>query len=205
MKRASAARTRTRAKAIWFMRPHAGANLPSRPVPHTSGPPGTTGHRNRATGRRRFRPDRARHATMRRHRRHAGPGRRRRRARAVEVVPRPLRRGRRLPRHPRRRPHRSRDRRRHVRDAPRPRAGGRRDRPGDRRVPRRARSRAGARHHARPARRRDRAVVAARAVGAMCVAVTTGDVPRDVLHAEGADVVFDSLSPLVDWYAERFG
>lgn len=48
-------------------------------------------------------------------------------------------------------------------------------------------------------------VAAARACGALCVAVTTGGDRRDTLEAAGADVVFDGLAPIVDWHADRFG
>ncbi len=48
-------------------------------------------------------------------------------------------------------------------------------------------------------------VRAARAVGALCIAVTTGGDDRAVLEAEGADVVFDGLAPIPDWHSGRFG
>jgi len=48
-------------------------------------------------------------------------------------------------------------------------------------------------------------VRAARAVGATCVAVTTGPQPRAQLEAEGPDVIFDGLGPIVGWHQDRFG
>lgn len=47
-------------------------------------------------------------------------------------------------------------------------------------------------------------VRAARAVGAICIAVTTGGDSRAVLEAEGADVVFDGLAPIVGWHGDTF-
>jgi phosphoglycolate phosphatase-like HAD superfamily hydrolase len=47
-------------------------------------------------------------------------------------------------------------------------------------------------------------VSAARAVGALCVAVTTGSDRADVLAAAGADVVLDELDGLRAWHASRF-
>jgi len=48
-------------------------------------------------------------------------------------------------------------------------------------------------------------VRAARAVGATCVAVTTGPHGRAQLEDEGADVIFDGLGPIVAWHQQRFG
>lgn len=47
-------------------------------------------------------------------------------------------------------------------------------------------------------------VAAARACGALCVAVTTGGDSRAALAAAGADVVFDGLAPICAWHAARF-
>jgi len=47
-------------------------------------------------------------------------------------------------------------------------------------------------------------IAAARACGALCVAVTTGGDTRATLEAAGADVVFDGLAPICDWHAARF-
>ncbi len=47
-------------------------------------------------------------------------------------------------------------------------------------------------------------VNAARAVGAVCVGITTGSDPAEVLSAAGADVVIDELPALVPWHAARF-
>lgn len=48
-------------------------------------------------------------------------------------------------------------------------------------------------------------VAAAKDCGALCVAVTTGGDTRATLEQAGADVVFDSLGPICDWHAARFG
>jgi phosphoglycolate phosphatase-like HAD superfamily hydrolase len=48
-------------------------------------------------------------------------------------------------------------------------------------------------------------VSAARACGAMCVAVTTGSDERGKLEASGADVVIDSLVELPGWHERVFG
>lgn len=47
-------------------------------------------------------------------------------------------------------------------------------------------------------------ISAARAVGALCVAVTTGSDRADVLAAAGADAVIDSLDALRAWHGVRF-
>lgn len=47
-------------------------------------------------------------------------------------------------------------------------------------------------------------VNAARAVGALCVAVTTGSDRAETLAAAGADVVLDGLEPLRAWHESRF-
>lgn len=47
-------------------------------------------------------------------------------------------------------------------------------------------------------------VSAARAVGALCVAVTTGSDRADVLAAAGADAVIDGLDALRAWHSARF-
>ncbi len=47
-------------------------------------------------------------------------------------------------------------------------------------------------------------VAAAIAVGAVCVAVTTGGDRAEVLADAGADVVLDDLAALVPWHAARF-
>ncbi|MBB4688002.1 HAD family hydrolase [Amycolatopsis jiangsuensis] len=44
----------------------------------------------------------------------------------------------------------------------------------------------------------------ARAAGATAVAVATGPCTREELSAEGADVVFDSLTEFPEWFAARF-
>lgn len=47
-------------------------------------------------------------------------------------------------------------------------------------------------------------VRAAQAVGALCVAVTTGGIAATTLAAAGASVVVDSLAALVPWHNARF-
>ena len=47
-------------------------------------------------------------------------------------------------------------------------------------------------------------VEAAKANGALCVAVTTGGDSRATLEAAGADIVFDRLAELVPWHQARF-
>ncbi|MBE7449413.1 MAG: HAD family hydrolase [Kofleriaceae bacterium] len=47
-------------------------------------------------------------------------------------------------------------------------------------------------------------VSAARAVGALCVAVTTGGDRAEVLAGAGADVVIDHLDALASWHDQRF-
>lgn len=48
-------------------------------------------------------------------------------------------------------------------------------------------------------------VRAAQAVGATCVAVTTGGDTRETLEAAGASAVFDGLGAIPDWHTARFG
>jgi len=47
-------------------------------------------------------------------------------------------------------------------------------------------------------------VTAAKAVGALCVAVTTGGIAAKTLHAAGADMVLEDLTALVPWHTARF-